>query len=193
MGLPPGSYQRNAESGQITPIGRQRAQYGEFAGQSAQFASRMEAADATLRSLEETVDPIGVFAAQTGGGTQEQRQLRQAQREFVNAILRRESGAAIGSSEFESARQQYFPQPGDGPEVIAQKRAARRRSIDGLINASQGAYAEWYGDRGDGGEEKTTRQAYGVSQQAAPGPRPLEEMSEEELDEIEQELMRGGP
>jgi len=56
----------------------------------------------------------------------------QAKRDFVNAILRRESGAVISPSEFENADKQYFPQPGDGPEVIAQKRANRENAIEGL-------------------------------------------------------------
>lgn len=126
--------------------------YTDAAASSAQFASRMTAADQTLARLEDALTtPEGVFAAASGLGGQSERQVRQAQREFVNAILRRESGAVISDTEFASAAQQYFPQPGDGPEVIAQKRAARRRSIQGLINASQGAYEEWYGD-GSGAE-----------------------------------------
>src|SRR3990167_4976385 len=34
----------------------------------------------------------------------------QAKRNFVNAVLRRESGAAISPTEFDSAQKQYFPQ-----------------------------------------------------------------------------------
>lgn len=49
----------------------------------------------------------------------------QAERNFVNSILRRESGAAISADEFKNAEQQYFPRPGDTPEVISQKRANR--------------------------------------------------------------------
>lgn len=152
MGLPPGSYQRNNATGQITVLGRQRGQYTEAAASSAQFASRMAAAHQTLVGLEDgQVNPEGVFVAGAGWGSQYERQARQAQREFVNAILRRESGAVISPSEFQSAAQQYFPQPGDGPEVLAQKRAARQRAMQGLINASQGAYEEWYGE-GSGAE-----------------------------------------
>ena len=55
----------------------------------------------------------------------------QASRDFVNAVLRKESGAAISESEFQNARIQYFPQPGDTPEKIAQK--AKNREI--VINA----------------------------------------------------------
>ena len=112
----------------------------------------MAAAHETLIGLEDgQVNPEGVFVASAGFGSQYERQARQAQREFVNAILRRESGAVISPTEFASAAQQYFPQPGDGPEVLAQKRAARQRALQGLINASQGAYEEWYG-AGSGAE-----------------------------------------
>jgi hypothetical protein len=64
----------------------------------------------------------------------------QAKRDFINAILRRESGAVISEEEFANAEQQYFPQPGDGPEVIAQKRANRENAIRGIeVSAGQGA------------------------------------------------------
>ena len=62
----------------------------------------------------------------------EQQQLEQAERNFINATLRRESGAAIQESEFDSARLQYIPQFGDQPEVLEQKRENRRRFIEGM-------------------------------------------------------------
>ena len=152
LGLPPGSYQRNNATGQVTVVGRTRGQYTEGASSAAQFASRMAAAHNTLVELEDLgVDRVGVYAAAFGAGSEEERRIRQAQREFVNAILRRESGAVISDSEFASAEQQYFPTPGDSPAVIEQKRQARQRSLQGLINASQGAYEEWYGE-GSGSE-----------------------------------------
>ena len=55
----------------------------------------------------------------------EYKQIEQAQRDFINATLRRESGAAIAPSEFENAQLQYFPQPGDTPEVVKQKQRNR--------------------------------------------------------------------
>lgn len=51
----------------------------------------------------------------------------QAERNFINATLRRESGAAIADSEFENARKQYLPQPGDTQAVLDEK--ARNRAI----------------------------------------------------------------
>ena len=59
-------------------------------------------------------------------------QVEQAQRNFVNAILRQESGAAIADSEFANAQKQYFPQPGDSKQVILQKKQNRETAIAGL-------------------------------------------------------------
>lgn len=64
------------------------------------------------------------------------RQQDQAERNFVNAILRRESGAAISPSEFENAAQQYFPRAGDTGEVLAQKSQNREQAIEGMRAAS---------------------------------------------------------
>ena len=65
--------------------------------------------------------------------TTQQQRFEQAKRDFINAVLRRESGAAIAPSEFESAEKQYFAQVGDSPEVIAQKAANRRRATELML------------------------------------------------------------
>lgn len=57
---------------------------------------------------------------------------KQAERNFANAVLRKESGAAIGKEEFASAEKQYFPRPGDTEAVIAQKARNRQSVIQGL-------------------------------------------------------------
>lgn len=57
----------------------------------------------------------------------------QAQRDFINAVLRRESGAVISDSEFDNARKQYFPQPGDSKAVLSQKGANRSLAIKGML------------------------------------------------------------
>jgi hypothetical protein len=57
--------------------------------------------------------------------SEEQQSYQQAKENFINATLRKESGAAIADSEFTRADKQYFPTPGDSPQVIAQKRANR--------------------------------------------------------------------
>ena len=60
----------------------------------------------------------------------------QAQRDFINAQLRRESGAVISDAEFDNAEKQYFPQPGDRPEVIEQKNRNRKNAIAGLVESA---------------------------------------------------------
>lgn len=50
----------------------------------------------------------------------------QAQRDWVRAKLRKESGAVIGKEEEEAEIRTYFPQAGDPPALITQKRAARK-------------------------------------------------------------------
>ena len=70
------------------------------------------------------------------------KQLEQAERNFVNAVLRRESGAAISPSEFDSAAKQYFPQPGDSEMVLKQKEANRKRTMQGIAKASGSAIDE---------------------------------------------------
>ena len=74
--------------------------------------------------------------------TEEYKSYDQAKRNFINAVLRKESGAAIAESEFENADKQYFPQPGDTPEIIAQKRANRELAIR-LMEASAGEGAAY--------------------------------------------------
>lgn len=112
------------------------------------FGSRMAVADEIIKELSakgqnspnllkqglEKIPGIGgaLGMGANFGSTAGQQQVEQAQRDFINAVLRRESGAAIADSEFANARQQYFPQPGDSPQVIAQKAANRMTAIEGM-------------------------------------------------------------
>lgn len=64
----------------------------------------------------------------------------QAQRDFINAQLRRESGAVISPSEFDNAEKQYFPMPGDNEQVLAQKKANREAALLGMERSAGPAY-----------------------------------------------------
>jgi hypothetical protein len=55
-------------------------------------------------------------------------------------VLRRESGAVIAENEFAQARQQYLPQPGDSPQVLAQKAANRANVLAGMTREAGPAY-----------------------------------------------------
>lgn len=106
------------------------------------FGTRMNAADkllgglaaqGTTTSVPGTNVGYGVGAVVSALAGDKQQQLNQAKRDFLNAVLRRESGAAIGASEFDSGDKQYFPQPGDGPGVIVQKAQNRQLAIQGIL------------------------------------------------------------
>lgn len=78
--------------------------------------------------------------------TKDQQLYRQAQRAFTEARLRKESGAAISTQEYENDGRIYFAQPGDSPETIAQKQKARQAVLDGLKFSAGKAYSEFYGE-----------------------------------------------
>lgn len=49
---------------------------------------------------------------------------------FVASVLRKESGAAVTKEEFEQYDKIYFPQPGDSPQTLANKKILRQNFID---------------------------------------------------------------
>jgi hypothetical protein len=76
----------------------------------------------------------------------ENQSYRQAQRAFTEARLRKESGAAIPTGEYENDSQTYFAQPGDTPATLTQKRKARESVLEGMKFSSGKAFNEFYGD-----------------------------------------------
>lgn len=60
----------------------------------------------------------------------------QAERNFLNAVLRRESGAVISPSEFREGKKQYFEVTGDSDAVKRQKALNRQTAVEGLFNAA---------------------------------------------------------
>ena len=130
---------------QIEQVAPRPARFTEGQGKSAGFANRMHDAEKTLSSFQaEGLSAAGRFKEALPLGnylqTPEYQQYAQARRNFINAQLRRESGAAIAPSEFTSAEKQYFPSPGDGPEVIKQKEKNRRIAIDSMMTDAGPSY-----------------------------------------------------
>ena len=75
-----------------------------------------------------------------GGLSPEQQRVAQARINFITALLRKESGAAISASEFATAEKNYFPKPGDDDATVAQKQQARQTAIKAMqIQAGPGA------------------------------------------------------
>ena len=105
-----------------------------------QFSARMRQAQANLDAIEGTgFDPAGIknFMAQFFSRNKlgalasgEAQQYEAAKRNWIAAVLRKESGAAISQSEYRGADHQYFPQPGDTPGTIAQKRQLRNTALN---------------------------------------------------------------
>lgn len=111
------------------------------------YAFRMNDANQTLADLEKGgYDPGAIKNAVMNPDylnlikDPQQRQCAQAMRSFINATLRRESGAAIAESEFESGRKQYFAQPGDDAETLEKKRKTRLQTMSGFKAQARGAY-----------------------------------------------------
>lgn len=106
------------------------------------FGTRMSTSQETINLFENEGTSIRNWISErvpVGGNflsTPEYKEYAQAKRDFVNALLRWESGAAIGPAEFASADLQYFPQPGDTQAVIDQKRANRDVMIRVMQNVA---------------------------------------------------------
>jgi hypothetical protein len=71
----------------------------------------------------------------------------QARRDFINAVLRKESGAAIGAAEFENAEKQYFPVPGNPPSVIAQKAKNRATAIETIAQGGNNTFRKAFSEK----------------------------------------------
>jgi hypothetical protein len=119
----------------------------EAQGKATGFVYRMEESDKTLTELEQQGTSLWNKAADKAPivgnymRSDEAQKFDQAKRDFLNAILRQESGAVISPEEFANGDKQYFPQPGDGQAVIEQKRRNREVAIAG-VRASSGKGGE---------------------------------------------------
>lgn len=112
----------------------------ESQANSLMYGERMQTANNILADIESSNKSWDVKGGDVlarvnpKGGSEDFKKYEQAKRNFINAVLRKESGAAIAESEFESANKQYFPQIGDTPDVIAQKAATRKQVTDRMLN-----------------------------------------------------------
>jgi len=146
----------NPRTGELTPLGNPQpasqpnnpfsagGKFNEGQGKAAGFTDRMLQSEGILSGVngQGGVQGQGTSAVQTGLSaipgvgnyltSADRQKYEQAKRDIINAQLRRESGAAISPTEFDSANKQYFPTPGDSAEVIQQKAANRRAAIEAL-------------------------------------------------------------
>lgn len=101
------------------------------------YATRAQGALEVLEPVAETLtslpskmagyDPTGILRSRVQ--SPDYQVARNAGDEFLQAILRKDTGAAITADEQALYGVTYLPQPGDGPEVLEAKRAARQRAV----------------------------------------------------------------
>lgn len=157
MGLPEGQSYQVGPDGRVAPIKGPSGgitigpdgsvQIGgplrEFEAKAGQFALRMNEADKRLTPTEDALLAQGgasladkAFSEWGSIGnfftSDEYQAYRAAAQEWIGALLRLDSGAAVPESEFQRYFQTYFVQPGDTPEVARQKREARATAMSGV-------------------------------------------------------------
>ncbi len=153
QGAAPSGYTKNAD-GSLKPIKGGPADpdmkpLNEGQANARLYGNRMTTSHNIVNKLEASgktkYNPLAVKAILTGPGgisdiayaqsNADTQSAAQAMRDFINATLRRESGAAISASEYDNAMKQYFPQIGEDKTVTAQKRANRETAIQGIMDA----------------------------------------------------------
>ncbi len=100
----------------------------EHVFKSALFASRVQKANEKLLEHQNEfseINQLGQFAPNFMK-SENRKVFEQNTKDFINAVLRRESGAVIADSEFANAELQYIPKAGDTEEVLMQKAESRR-------------------------------------------------------------------
>jgi hypothetical protein len=115
----------------VTNTGAIRSAVGGAVGLTPFVGEKLESA------VNATMNPL---PGALGGPSNEQQLTDQARRNFITAVLRKESGASISPSEFANEEKKYFPQIGDTDQAIAQKQSARNLAIKAMgIQAGPGA------------------------------------------------------
>jgi len=119
----------------------------EDQSKSAGFATRMAEAETIVAPIE----AIGTDKTQAALNnlpfgvnnlviSKDRQKYNQAKENFITAVLRKESGAVIGDQEFAREERKYFPVPGEGPEIIEQKRKSRQNAIRSMMGAAGSGY-----------------------------------------------------
>ena len=112
-----------------------QAKAAGFADRIAESNPMLDIPPPTVGSMILSDVPGGNFALNP-----QQQKFFQAERNFINAVLRRESGAVISPDEFSNARKQYIPQPGDSDGVLEQKRRNRETVLRSLSRDAGPSY-----------------------------------------------------
>lgn len=101
--------------------------------------ANLEANEASLTDLKDTVvngvPLVGNYFTSDGF-----KNANRDGKEFLAAVLRKDSGGAITPDEWSYYGPMYLPAPGDGPDQLSRKREARQRAMDALkVTSGPGA------------------------------------------------------
>jgi hypothetical protein len=117
----------------------------EAQAKAATFASQMAAAERELGGVkfdQTKLAPQLEVGLAAGAGNllvgQEAQRVRQAQEQWAESYLRFKTGAATTRDEVNRNIRTFFPQPGDGPQVVEQKSRMRAQAQQDLEIAATG-------------------------------------------------------
>lgn len=117
---------------------------GAAESNAATFADRMTNANPIFDQL-----PPPSIGAQTVSGiplvgntliNARNRQFQQAEQDFISAVLRKESGAAISDAEYDRERKKYIPVANDDPQTLEMKRKSREAALAGMRRSAGPSY-----------------------------------------------------
>jgi len=139
--------------------------FKEYQTKDANLAARMESAEANIGyAVGQTKGPDGAanpdptdptaygnkwWPDDSRWNSAGWRQFDQAKKEWMAALLRKDTGAAVTETEFEIYDKAYFPQPNDDPQTVKNKEAARKQVAADLATGSGGAYDYFKKKRGE--------------------------------------------
>lgn len=119
------------QGGNIKPMTEGQSKDTTYATRAAGALPILDQYGSALTSITEqvggSVPVVGNYAK-----TPEYQQAENAGLEFLQAILRKDTGAAITKEETQEYGRVYLPQPGDSAELLAQKQIARSRALNAL-------------------------------------------------------------
>jgi hypothetical protein len=126
----------NESQGNATAFGMRMAESNRIVEDLAKQGVNTPAVASGLRNVPLVGGVLGsavnILPGNLGGQTSDEQRLIQAKTNFITAVLRKESGAAIGKDEYATEDNKYFPKLGDSQAVIDQKADARRLAIKAI-------------------------------------------------------------
>ena len=119
------------QGGNIKPMTEAQSKDATYATRAEGALPTLDQYSGALTNLKDTIAE-GVPMVGNYGTSEEFQKARNAGNEFLQAILRKDTGAAITDGEMTSYGKTYLPEPGDKPGVLEQKKQARLRALEAL-------------------------------------------------------------